>query len=455
MIQNQSNEAEPRTNKLVISINNMSNKLLDVLKNSTYSMDVFISDLSSQESVIVLSLSECVSTDKCYTISNEFLSEIGISNDLAHVLVGGDVEGKFNLDDSFIHIKKKGKKYLVKNPNDNKLKNQQLLNLSLPQFTNLYQMNKCNLYEREEVIEGMARTSNVGLLTAVSKAGKSQCMIELAVVIASGGKWFDKLRCSCGKVLFVNLELDDFNFRKRFNEVLDSLKIQNREEVEKNIDLLNCRGFNITYRDLEELILEKTKNTKYKLIIIDPIYVIGDFDENSAEQVGEFMRRLIVLAEKTNSLVFITHHSSKGDKSKVSAIDRGSGSGSFARAVDILIDMSSIDASKVLDVQSDNFFRIESTLRNYPNAKPFEIEYSYPIHYAVNGLGEAPLSYGKKSNKQSDYDFDIEKSIAIVGTDLNRISEYLNVSNLTIRNRLKKSKKFMIENNQIYVKENI
>lgn len=453
MIQNQLNETETRTNKLVISISNMSNKLLDVLKSSTYSMDVFISDLSAQESVIVLSLSECVSTDKCYSISNNFLSEIGITDDTAHVLVGG--EEKFNLDDSFIHIKKKGKKYQVKNPNDNKLKNQQLLNLSLPQFTNLYQMNKCSLYEREEVIEGMARTSNVGLLTAASKAGKSQCMIELAVVIASGGKWFDKLQCSCGKVLFVNLELDDFNFRKRFNEVLDSLKIQNREEVEKNIDLLNCRGFNITYRDLEELILEKTKDTKYKLIIIDPIYVIGDFDENSAEQVGEFMRRLIVLAEKTNSLVFITHHSSKGDKSKVSAIDRGSGSGSFARAVDILIDMSSIDASKVLEVQSDNYFRIESTLRNYPNAKPFEIEYSYPIHYAVNGLEEAPLSYGKKSNKQIDYDLDIEKSIALVGTDLNRISEYLNVSNLTIRNRVKKSKKFMIVNNQVFVKESI
>lgn len=107
MIQNQSNEAEPRTNKLVISISNMSNKLLDVLKSSTYSMDVFISDLSAQESIIVLSLSECVSNDKCYSISNKFLSEIGITNDTAHVLVGG--EEKFNLDDSFIHIKKRVK----------------------------------------------------------------------------------------------------------------------------------------------------------------------------------------------------------------------------------------------------------------------------------------------------------------------------------------------------------
>ena len=35
-------------------------------------------------------------------------------------------EEKFNLDDSFIHIKKKGKKYQVKNSNDNKLKKQSI-----------------------------------------------------------------------------------------------------------------------------------------------------------------------------------------------------------------------------------------------------------------------------------------------------------------------------------------
>lgn len=106
------------------------------------------------------------------------------------------------------------------------------------------------------------------------------------------------------------------------------------------------------------MIKEKTKTRQYKLIIIDPIYVIGNFDENSAEQVGEFMRSLIILADQTNSLVFITHHASKGDKSKVSAIDRGSGSGSFARSVDVLMDMSLIDASKVFDVQSESFLEL-------------------------------------------------------------------------------------------------
>lgn len=451
MVEAKSNENNVvQVDKIVAQIQIVDNQYMDLLKKSNYTMDVYLSNDNANKIFVVIPLSKKIDTNECLYVANKFFIELGINIEKIDILNVKQID----LENSqFVYIRKKGKLYNADFENTTK-DNRKLNNILLPQFTNLYKMNQCNLFEKEEVIQGMARTSNVGLLTAVSKAGKSQAMIELAIAVASGGKWFGKLQCSMGNVLFVNLELDDFNFRNRFNEVLDRLNIQNREDVEKSIDILNCRSYNIQSYDLFDLIKEKTKTRQYKLIIIDPIYVIGNFDENSAEQVGEFMRSLIILADQTNSLVFITHHASKGDKSKVSAIDRGSGSGSFARSVDVLMDMSLIDASKVFDVQSDSFFRIESTLRNYPISEPFEIEYAYPLHVVVNGLEDAPLLYGKKVNKQKEYDLEISKSISIVGTDLNRISEYLNVSNLTIRNRVKKSKKFMIENNQVYVKEN-
>lgn len=440
-----------QVDKIVAQIQIVDNQYMDLLKKSNYTMDVYLSNDNANKIFVVIPLSKKIDTNECLYVANKFFIELGINIEKIDILNVKQID----LENSqFVYIRKKGKLYNADFENTTK-DNRKLNNILLPQFTNLYQMNQCNLFEKEEVIQGMARTSNVGLLTAVSKAGKSQAMIELAIAVASGGKWFGKLQCSIGNVLFVNLELDDFNFRNRFNEVLDRLNIQNREDVEKSIDILNCRSYNIQSYDLFDLIKEKTKTRQYKLIIIDPIYVIGNFDENSAEQVGEFMRSLIILADQTNSLVFITHHASKGDKSKVSAIDRGSGSGSFARSVDVLMDMSLIDASKVFDVQSESFFRIESTLRNYPISEPFEIEYAYPLHVVVNGLEDAPLQYGKKVNKQKEYDLEISKSVSIVGQDINQVSKYLNLTLQTLRNHVKNSNKYRIQNNQICLKEDL
>lgn len=453
MVETKLNENNIATvDKIVVQAQIVDNQYMDLLKKSNYTMDVYLSNDSSNKIFVVIPLSKKIDPYESLYVAKKFFIELGINIEKIAILNGKQID----LESSqFVYIRKKGKLYTA--DFGNKAKDNRKSNniLPIPQFTNLYQMNQCNLFEKEEVIQGMARTSNVGLLTAVSKAGKSQAMIELAIAVASGGKWFGKLQCSIGNVLFVNLELDDFNFRNRFNEVLDRLNIQNREDVEKSIDILNCRSYNIQSYDLFDLIKEKTKTRQYKLIIIDPIYVIGNFDENSAEQVGEFMRSLIILADQTNSLVFITHHASKGDKSKVSAIDRGSGSGSFARSVDVLMDMSLIDASKVFDVQSESFFRIESTLRNYPISEPFEIEYAYPLHVVVNGLEDAPLLYGKKMNKQKEYDLEISKSISIVGQDINQVSKYLSLTLQTLRNHVKNSNKYIIQNNKICLKEEL
>ena len=452
MEKNQMNKYDFETDKLVILVQNMPKDFIYSLSKSKYAMDIYFSSEETKESRIVMPLSEKVKASNLNLIANEVFSELGINGYVGNNIDIGDEIKKNKLSKDFMYVKKQGDVYQISDLR-NKDSKTLLHNLALPSVINLHQLNQCNLCEGTEVIEGVARTSNVGLLTAVSKAGKSQAMIELAIAIASGGLWFNKLQCSPGTVLFINLELDDYNFRKRFNEVLEELHIQNKEEVILNIDILNCRGYNVTYSELEHLILEKSKERKYKLIIIDPIYVIGEFDENSASQVGEFMRRLIVLSENTNSLIFITHHSSKGDKSKVSAIDRGSGSGSFARAADVLMDMSSIDISRLLDTESEDYYRIEMTLRNYPSFEPFEIEYNYPVHYVVNGLEDAPLSYGKKINKQNLSDLEIDRTIKVVGKSVCEVAKCIGVTEQTIKNRLKQSKRFIIKNNQILQKE--
>lgn len=57
------------------------------------------------------------------------------------------------------------------------------------------------------------------LIAGPSKAGKSFALIELAMAIASGTTWLGHFPCERGKVLYVNLEIDEPSCFDRFDVV--------------------------------------------------------------------------------------------------------------------------------------------------------------------------------------------------------------------------------------------
>lgn len=61
----------------------------------------------------------------------------------------------------------------------------------------------------------------------------------------------------------------------------------------------------------------------------------------------------------------------------------------------------------------------------------------------------------KKVNKQKEYDLEISKSVSIVGQDINQVSKYLNLTLQTLRNHVKNSNKYRIQNNKICLKEDL
>ena len=73
-----------------------------------------------------------------------------------------------------------------------------------------------------ELIKGMLRQGHKMLIAGPSKAGKSFSLIQLAIAIAEGRQWFG-FDCAQGKVLYVNLELDDRSARVRFVDIYEKL----------------------------------------------------------------------------------------------------------------------------------------------------------------------------------------------------------------------------------------
>lgn len=236
-----------------------------------------------------------------------------------------------------------------------------------------------------EVIAGIIRRGGKLLVAGASKSGKSYLLIELAVAVAVGFRWcgFD---CMKGRVLYVNLEIQEPQFMHRVYRVYEKMQVT-AETVSANFDIANLRG---KYRDITSLV-DALINTfdpgDYDLVIIDPAYKVQSGAENDADAITAFCGELDRLAEELEVTIAYTHHHSKGDQGNKNAEDRASGSGVFARDADALIDMTELDlnddayaALKLTNRQGAIPFRLEFVLRDFKRPDPLNIWFRYPIH---------------------------------------------------------------------------
>lgn len=347
---------------------------------------------------------------------------------------------------------------LKKEKNNNTI---QLITSSELDLKSLKMLSEGPIVENLEIIEGIAKEGYVGLFAAPSKAGKSQIMIELSIAVASGTLWMNKYKCALGNVLYINTEIDKNDIISRFIETMKAFDV-NQDVVMDKIWLMNLRGHSHPLKDLENRIIKESIEKKVKLIVLDPIYKLQNGDENSVRDVTEFMDTAIQIAEKTHAFVILVHHYSKGSKDNVNSLDRSSGSGSFARAVDSYIDCVEIEPQmpeeEMLKFGNTTFYRISMILRSYPYTNPIEIAYEYPKHYVVNGLDDAPIKKsgsGKKNlnNVNKLRSQKLEGAISSVGNHIIDVANFVGVHENTISNWIKTLPEWEKKNGYLFKKQ--
>jgi hypothetical protein len=206
--------------------------------------------------------------------------------------------------------------------------------------------------------------------------------------MACGVKWFG-CRCTQGRVLYINYELRGESFRKRVWEIADKMPGANRADIARNMDVWNMRGRTQPLQTSKDHIIEQAEARGYDLIILDPIYKPFDGDENNAQDVSAFMLAMDELAMRLHASVAYCHHHSKGAKGGVSAQDRFSGSGVFARDCDELVDISPLDL-KDHDITEWGYeptataWRVETVLRDFAPKPPMDTVFEYPVHHVDN-----------------------------------------------------------------------
>lgn len=255
---------------------------------------------------------------------------------------------------------------------------------------------KDNLPElADELISGILRKGHKMLIAGPSKAGKSFALIELAIAIATGSTWMNH-KCTKGKVLYVNLEVDEASFFHRVDAVSKAMKA----DIPKgNLTIWNLRGENTAADRLIPRLIHRATSKGYTAIILDPLYKINQGDENSAAEIGAFFNQLDKICKQLKASVILCHHHSKGSQGNKVSIDRASGSGVFARDPDALLDLMQIEPK---DVEKDipetaTAWRISYTLREFPSPRPIEVLFDYPVHTIAEGLEDAKEKYGADS----------------------------------------------------------
>lgn len=224
--------------------------------------------------------------------------------------------------------------------------------------------------EPPQVLHGVLRAGQVAMLAASSKVGKSWWLQTACISVADGRAWLG-MKTTPGDTLYINGELEEYDLQVRPQKLIDALGLG---EAPEGMDIWHLRGEHMTIRDLVPEILrrQEERGKPYALIVPDPLYYFnGGRDENDNSAQAQTMGELAELAERTGAAVLVAHHFSKGNKSQTDHLDRASGAGMFARAVDVFITMTRHT--------EEDCYSVETTCRSFARPEPFVVRWEYPL----------------------------------------------------------------------------
>lgn len=230
-----------------------------------------------------------------------------------------------------------------------------------------------------EIIKGLLHQGTKAVLASGSKDRKTWILMCLALCVASGTPFWG-LPVTPGRVLYINFEIPRAFFKIRLAKLCEALGIKKP----RDFHVWNLRGKAAHLGILMPKIIERVKRLGYVLIVVDPIYKgLGGRDENSAGDMGQLCNELEALTVESNAAVAFAAHFTKGNQAAKNAMDRISGSGVISRDADTIITWTQHDVPGA--------YTVDATLRNFPAAEPFVIQWAFPLMVRRPDLDPAKL----------------------------------------------------------------
>jgi len=142
----------------------------------------------------------------------------------------------------------------------------------LPGILNLRQLVESAPAAPPQIIEGVLHQGCKLILGGTSKSNKSWCLLDLAVSVASGEKWWGR-RCAKMPVVYINFELHVWAIAQRLSALCSA-----RPEcvgLSETLHVWNLRGRNADLTLLRPRLEEQLARHEFGLIILDPVGGLG------------------------------------------------------------------------------------------------------------------------------------------------------------------------------------
>ena len=217
-----------------------------------------------------------------------------------------------------------------------------------------------------QLIEGILFRGAKMIIAGPSKSRKTWNLTDLAISVALGRPWCG-FATRAASVLYVNLEIARFSYRKRIRFICEGRGF--RADDLGRFHIWNRRGRDNEITQLADRLRRQVTRIAADLIIIDPIYkTYGDREENSNTEMAQVLNELEKLAQDTGAAVLIAAHFPKGNLTGRDAIDRVAGASVFGRDPDALLIMTPHEQPEA--------FTVSPILRDLPPVGEFVIQWT-------------------------------------------------------------------------------
>jgi hypothetical protein len=262
----------------------------------------------------------------------------------------------------------------------------------LPNIVTLADFLGRKIEQPPELVSGLIHQGTMTMINAPSKSMKSWLMFQLALSVASGGKFLGR-ETSKADVLIVNPEIREPFMQQRMRQLAAAMKSNDCGLDMNAVRILNLRGESFMIETLIDQIAEAAEG--FGLVCLDSLYqLLGDRDENAARDMGNLLRGLDKIATSGGAAFLFTHHFAKGNAASKDVLDRSSGSGVLARYPDGIITMTRH--------KEESTFVIEPVLRNFPPVQPFGVRFEHPLMLLAPDLNPGDLRGKGGPKKQYD-----------------------------------------------------
>lgn len=318
---------------------------------------------------------------------------------------------------------------------------------------------------RQELIKGLLRRGHKMTIGGPSKAGKSFAMQQLCVAIASGKTWFG-CECEKGRIVYINMELDDQSCAKRFLDIRERMGVS-ADELRGNLFMWHLRGCGVTMDEMLPDVIHMIRDIRPVAVCFDPIYKITNGDENSAADMGKFTSQLDRIAKEVDASVIISHHYAKGQSGAKDPKDRLSGSGVFARDADALVLIDQLERSELFKRQHNGDertpWRVSTVLREFKEPAPWDVWFDYPIHVVdrdgelskLHIAGEALTNETRSADAKAERDDKLWMAYCHAEShDVTDMARYLNIGRSAVYNKVRASGgDYIIRKGRVYNRE--